>query len=182
MEHCTPACVPVCKRMQCVSVLLAVAYLSGSRAAASTCFFPPGALQVDSDPYLVSKLRAAVLQAQPLIADVAGSTPGDCSSGAGSDTCPAAGAASSGQSPTLATQDTVPVLLSGAGHDAMAMADVTDVAMMFVRCAGGVSHNPAEYAAPRDVAAATAALATFMKMDLLYPEDNLGEDPETIAA
>ena len=133
---------------------------------------------MDSDPYLVSKLRAAVLQAQPLIADVAGSTPGDCSSGAGSDTCPAAGAASSGQSPTLATQDTVPVLLSGAGHDAMAMADVTDVAMMFVRCAGGVSHNPAEYAAPRDVAAATAAPATFMKMDLFYPEDHLGRGPE----
>src|SRR5687768_8233264 len=36
-------------------------------------------------------------------------------------------------------------LPSGAGHDAMIMAEVTDVGMLFVRCgAGGVSHNPAE--------------------------------------
>ena len=35
-------------------------------------------------------------------------------------------------------------LPSGAGHDAAAMADVTDVGMIFVRCAGGVSHNPNE--------------------------------------
>ncbi len=33
---------------------------------------------------------------------------------------------------------------SGAGHDAAAMATITPVAMIFVRCAGGVSHNPAE--------------------------------------
>ncbi|MGQ0675711.1 MAG: hydantoinase/carbamoylase family amidase, partial [Rhodospirillales bacterium] len=35
-------------------------------------------------------------------------------------------------------------LVSGAGHDAMAMADLTDVGMLFVRCERGVSHNPAE--------------------------------------
>jgi acetylornithine deacetylase/succinyl-diaminopimelate desuccinylase-like protein len=34
-------------------------------------------------------------------------------------------------------------LPSGAGHDAMILAEVTDVGMLFVRCgAGGVSHNP----------------------------------------
>ena len=35
-------------------------------------------------------------------------------------------------------------LPSGAGHDAVTMAAVTDIAMLFVRCAGGISHNPAE--------------------------------------
>ena len=35
-------------------------------------------------------------------------------------------------------------LPSGAGHDAAVMARLCDVAMLFVRCAGGISHNPAE--------------------------------------
>ena len=41
-------------------------------------------------------------------------------------------------------------LPSGAGHDGMAMIDVTDVAMLFVRCRGGISHNPAEHVEPAD--------------------------------
>ena len=36
-------------------------------------------------------------------------------------------------------------LPSGAGHDGMAMIDISDVAMLFVRCRGGISHNPAEH-------------------------------------
>jgi allantoate deiminase/N-carbamoyl-L-amino-acid hydrolase len=36
-------------------------------------------------------------------------------------------------------------LPSGAGHDAMKMAEITDVAMLFTRCGnGGISHNPLE--------------------------------------
>ncbi|HTV79431.1 MAG TPA: allantoate amidohydrolase [Steroidobacteraceae bacterium] len=35
-------------------------------------------------------------------------------------------------------------LPSGAGHDAMAMSSIADVGMIFVRCAAGISHNPAE--------------------------------------
>lgn len=35
-------------------------------------------------------------------------------------------------------------LVSGAGHDAMAIAALCPVAMLFVRCKGGISHNPAE--------------------------------------
>ena len=35
-------------------------------------------------------------------------------------------------------------LPSGAGHDAMAVAAIAPVGMLFVRCKGGVSHNPAE--------------------------------------
>ncbi len=36
-------------------------------------------------------------------------------------------------------------LPSGAGHDGMAMIDVADVAMLFVRCRGGISHHPDEH-------------------------------------
>lgn len=35
-------------------------------------------------------------------------------------------------------------LPSGAGHDAMAFSGVLPMGMLFVRCAGGISHNPAE--------------------------------------
>ena len=35
-------------------------------------------------------------------------------------------------------------LPSGAGHDGMAMVDIADIAMLFVRCRGGISHHPDE--------------------------------------
>lgn len=41
-------------------------------------------------------------------------------------------------------------LPSGAGHDGMAMIDIADVAMLFVRCRGGISHNPAEHVETAD--------------------------------
>lgn len=53
-------------------------------------------------------------------------------------------------------------LPSGAGHDAAVLAEVVDAAMLFVRCAGGVSHNPAEAVAAADVAAAIAATGHFI--------------------
>jgi allantoate deiminase len=53
-------------------------------------------------------------------------------------------------------------LPSGAGHDAAILARVTDAAMLFVRCAGGVSHNPAEAVRADDVAAALAVLCAFL--------------------
>jgi len=40
---------------------------------------------------------------------------------------------------------TVFELPSGAGHDGMAMVDIADIGMIFVRCRGGISHNPAEH-------------------------------------
>lgn len=49
-------------------------------------------------------------------------------------------------------------LPSGAGHDAMAMHDLCDVAMMFVRCAGGISHSPYESVTADDLGAAAATL------------------------
>jgi allantoate deiminase len=54
-------------------------------------------------------------------------------------------------------------LPSGAGHDAVAMAAVTPVAMLFVRCAGGVSHHPDESVDAADVAAALDVLDHFVR-------------------
>jgi len=44
-----------------------------------------------------------------------------------------------------------------AGHDAMAIAHLTEIGMLFVRCAGGVSHHPDESVTEADVAAALDA-------------------------
>ncbi len=49
-------------------------------------------------------------------------------------------------------------LSSGAGHDAMAMATLCPIGMLFVRCAGGISHHPAEAVLPADLGLALAAL------------------------
>jgi allantoate deiminase len=58
----------------------------------------------------------------------------------------------------------VPVrkLPSGAGHDAVTMASVTDIAMLFVRCAGGISHHPDEAVTEADVALAIEAATRFV--------------------
>jgi len=55
-------------------------------------------------------------------------------------------------------------LPSGAGHDAVAMADLTDVAMLFVRCRGGISHNPAESVTTEDVAVAVEVLSRTLEL------------------
>ena len=54
-------------------------------------------------------------------------------------------------------------LPSGAGHDGMAMIDVTDIGMLFVRCKGGISHHPAESVTAADVAAGARALLRFIE-------------------
>lgn len=41
-------------------------------------------------------------------------------------------------------------LPSGAGHDGMAIADIADIGMIFVRCRGGLSHHPDEHVEPTD--------------------------------
>lgn len=48
-------------------------------------------------------------------------------------------------------------LPSGAGHDAIAIAERWPSAMLFVRCKGGISHHPAESVTADDVALAIAA-------------------------
>ncbi|WP_245883879.1 allantoate amidohydrolase [Hartmannibacter diazotrophicus] len=49
-------------------------------------------------------------------------------------------------------------LTSGAGHDGHAVQHLTDVGMLFVRCRGGISHNPKEFAEPDDLGLAVEAL------------------------
>jgi allantoate deiminase/N-carbamoyl-L-amino-acid hydrolase len=55
-------------------------------------------------------------------------------------------------------------LLSGAGHDAMALAPLTDVAMLFTRCGnGGISHNPLETMTADDADIAARVLLDFLR-------------------
>jgi N-carbamoyl-L-amino-acid hydrolase len=55
-------------------------------------------------------------------------------------------------------------LLSGAGHDAMAMAALTGVAMLFTRCGnGGISHNPLETMTADDADLAGEVLLDFLR-------------------
>ena len=65
----------------------------------------------------------------------------------------------------VASVDIAPyALLSGAGHDAMAMAAITDVAMLFTRCGnGGISHNPLETMTADDADSAAQALLHFLR-------------------
>jgi len=44
-------------------------------------------------------------------------------------------------------------LPSGAGHDGMAMIDIADAGMIFVRCRGGISHHPDEHVELADAGA-----------------------------
>jgi allantoate deiminase len=53
-------------------------------------------------------------------------------------------------------------LPSGAGHDAMAFDKIIPFAMLFVRCRGGVSHNPDEFASADDIDIAARVLSTFL--------------------
>jgi allantoate deiminase len=52
---------------------------------------------------------------------------------------------------------------SGAGHDAAALSAICPVAMLFVRCKGGISHNPAESVKTSDIAPAIGVLADFIQ-------------------
>ena len=54
-------------------------------------------------------------------------------------------------------------LPSGAGHDAMAMARLTDVGMLFVRCKEGISHHPAESMSAADAGVAARVLRRFLE-------------------
>jgi allantoate deiminase len=54
-------------------------------------------------------------------------------------------------------------LPSGAGHDGMAIRAIADIAMLFVRCKGGISHNPAESISAQDAAAGARVLFHFIE-------------------
>lgn len=54
-------------------------------------------------------------------------------------------------------------LPSGAGHDAMALAALCPIAMLFVRCGGGISHNPLESITAEDAEAAARVFLDFLE-------------------
>jgi len=106
---------------------------------------------VHSEPGMVEGLLAAAEAAKPLMDAVYWAEHGAAR--------PAGlGAGASG----------VPVLVSGAGHDALAMADLTKVGMVFVRCGNdGISHSPLEHVAEDDVAAAAVSMYQYFLQELL---------------
>jgi allantoate deiminase len=53
-------------------------------------------------------------------------------------------------------------LHSGAGHDAMVMASLCPTAMLFIRCRGGLSHNPDEHVEREDAAVAARVLLALL--------------------
>ena len=64
----------------------------------------------------------------------------------------------------IAAQGLAPHRLpSGAGHDAMAIAAIADIGMIFVRCAGGISHNPVESITMEDAQAGFETLCRFVR-------------------
>ena len=65
---------------------------------------------------------------------------------------------------TRIANDAAPLRLpSGAGHDAMKMATITPIGMLFVRCGnGGISHNPAETMTADDADVAARVFTDFL--------------------
>lgn len=62
------------------------------------------------------------------------------------------------------TEENFPVysLPSGAGHDAVTMSGLMAVAMLFVRCKGGISHHPDESVEVEDVAVTLRIIDRFL--------------------
>ncbi len=54
-------------------------------------------------------------------------------------------------------------LPSGAGHDGMAIIAIADIAMLFVRCNAGISHNPAEAITLEDIEVSTRVFLRFIE-------------------
>ncbi len=61
-------------------------------------------------------------------------------------------------------------LPSGAGHDAIAIAECWPVGMLFVRCKDGISHHPDESVTTGDVAYAVQA---YINTVLSFKEGHL---------
>ncbi len=63
----------------------------------------------------------------------------------------------------IAAEGSEPIsLFSSAGHDAITLATITPVTMMFVRCMNGISHNPAELIVEDDIEVALRVLNRFL--------------------
>ena len=69
-------------------------------------------------------------------------------------------------------------LPSGAGHDAMAMASLTDIGMLFVRCREGISHHPAESMTAADADVAARVLLRFL--ECFGADEREAAEPEAV--
>jgi allantoate deiminase len=58
-------------------------------------------------------------------------------------------------------------LISGAGHDGVALAPFMPIGMIFIRCREGISHHPDEYASPEDIATGIEILVHFLRQQTL---------------
>jgi N-carbamoyl-L-amino-acid hydrolase len=54
-------------------------------------------------------------------------------------------------------------ITSGAGHDAQMLARIAPAAMIFVPCAGGISHSPKEFTAEADLVAGANVLLDVVR-------------------
>ena len=70
----------------------------------------------------------------------------------------------------------VKTMVSGAGHDAMIMAQIAPSCMLFVRCRDGVSHHPDEFVEPEDVC---VALQVMVNSLIRISENINSQDKET---
>jgi allantoate deiminase len=64
-------------------------------------------------------------------------------------------------------------MVSGAGHDAVPVSEVSPAAMLFVRCFKGISHNPLENVEIKDIAAAIKVSDTFIRTLIKKQTTNL---------
>ncbi len=78
--------------------------------------------------------------------------------------CPCSGRLIEQLERAIAGEGLTPLRLpSGAGHDAMAIAAIAEVGMIFVRCEAGISHNPVESITAEDADLAARALLRFIR-------------------
>ncbi|WP_240050852.1 Zn-dependent hydrolase [Metabacillus litoralis] len=62
-------------------------------------------------------------------------------------------------------------MVSGAGHDAMAVSDIAKVGMIFVRCKDGISHHPDEFVSIQDMKIGTKILLDTVLKITCYKGD-----------
>lgn len=88
---------------------------------------------------------------------------------AGAYTCHPAIVAALGESVERTYASPARLLPSGAGHDTMIMGQLCPAGMLFVRCKGGISHNPAESITLDDALIGLAALVDFTRRFTAVP-------------
>ncbi|WP_342373284.1 Zn-dependent hydrolase [Propioniciclava soli] len=109
----------------------------------------------------VEEHRAPAVVCAPWLQDVIRDAVAGVELAAGAeDPAPAPGAGTAARASGPVPPVEVPELYSRAGHDAMAVAHLTEVGMLFIRCLDGISHSPFESVTVDDVADALDAFTS----------------------